>query len=405
MNYPQFIDDETFSKLHSSKSEWEQVVALSENLKKLHILTTAQYDNFDQLILTYLQTGLEIFSMEIGIVSQIESDDYTICNALSPNEVLKKGDLFPLEGTYCREVFKTQKVLGFPHVGALEEMKDHPVYQNMKLESYLSAPIFVDKELFGTLNFTSTKIRPHGFSEHEKDLISLMANSIGNFLSLDRKEQALIQTNKQLKRLVGFVSHDLRIPLGNINSLAQMVISGTPEEQETYSKIIQTTSAETLEMVYTILDIAAMGSGKIEVNRENTDLATLIQKATDQLATLREERAINFEINIPDTLNGFVDKNRMVQVFTNLYSNVLRYTPKNGSASLQAKTTDDGRISFSIRNDIAKIQLLKSNKQDITQSTGFGLEIVREILALHDSELSTELIDKQFTASFSLSTD
>ena len=95
----------------------------------------------------------------------------------------------------------------------------------------------------------------------------------------------------------------------------------------------------------------------------------------------------------------------MVQVFTNLYSNVLRYTPKNGSASLQAKTTDDGRISFSIRNDIAKIQLLKSNKQDITQSTGFGLEIVREILALHDSELSTELIDKQFTASFSLSTD
>jgi GAF domain-containing protein len=184
VTYPDFVDNETFFAMDDSHTGLELALRLSENLKKIHYLTIASYQNFDELILKYLNTGIEIFNMKIGIVSKIKDDRYLICNAMTPDGSLKKGDIFPLEGTYCWEVCISGEILGFPHVGIMDEMKDHPVYQNMKLESYLSAPIYLNDALYGTLNFTSTEPREFGFSEHEKDLIGLMANSIGSFLAL-----------------------------------------------------------------------------------------------------------------------------------------------------------------------------------------------------------------------------
>ena len=120
--------------------------------------------------------------MQTGIVSHITDDkDYIIKDVISPLDVIHPDDVYPLEGTYCREVYKSHKTLGFPHVGEMHELKEHPVYVNLRLEAYISAPIYVHDTIYGTLNFTSTEPRTYGFSEHEHDLISMMAQSIGNF--------------------------------------------------------------------------------------------------------------------------------------------------------------------------------------------------------------------------------
>lgn len=175
MKYPEFVENEKFNSLHDNLSEVELLRKFSENLKVIHTLTTSHYTDFNQLIKEYLEAGVKIFGMDIGIVSNIQGQDYFVCDAVTPDNSLGEGDKFELEGTYCREVVKSLKVIGLPHVGSLEEMKSHPVYQNMKLESYISAPIFKEGKIFGTLNFSSTKIRDFGFSEQERDLISMMA--------------------------------------------------------------------------------------------------------------------------------------------------------------------------------------------------------------------------------------
>jgi signal transduction histidine kinase len=106
-------------------------------------------------------------------------------------------------------------------------MNCHPAYQNLKLEAYLSAPIFVERYLYGTLNFTSTESRANGFSRHKHDLIALMANSIGNYIMLRQKEEELVDLNKRIKRFVGYLAHDLRNPIGSIIGLAQMACKHT----------------------------------------------------------------------------------------------------------------------------------------------------------------------------------
>ena len=156
MNYPQFVENNTYIAQDASRSEVDQLKAMLSNLTRVHLLSAANFDSFDNLIHEYLLAGIEVFGLETGIVSEITGDSYRICDVISPLDILEKNQVFELKDTYCSEVVRSGMILGFPEVGKLEYMSCHPVYQNLKLEAYLSAPILVEGELFGTLNFTST---------------------------------------------------------------------------------------------------------------------------------------------------------------------------------------------------------------------------------------------------------
>ena len=114
MQYPDFVDDKEFISMDSKASEIEQLRVMLDNLTRVHLLTAKKYNNFDQLIHEYLQCGIDVFGLETGIVSHISEDEiYQVMDVISPVEALVVGLEFPLADTYCTEVFKTEKVLGF----------------------------------------------------------------------------------------------------------------------------------------------------------------------------------------------------------------------------------------------------------------------------------------------------
>ena len=290
--YPGFVDDATFVRMDDSVPENEQLRGMLANLTRIHLLTADKFDSFDALIHEYLLAGTDVFGLETGIVSQISEDEiYTICDVVSPLDVLSKHMQFPLHDTYCKEVFATRSVLGFPEVGKLDYMECHPVYENLKLEAYLSAPIFVEDRLFGTLNFTSTQPRVKGFSKHEHDLILLMANSIGAYILLREKEQKLLDLNDKMKRFVGYVAHDLRNPLGSIIGFAR--IAEKPKTtDERKNRIIHTIgeeAARALELVSTILESAALRTGKITLDKSVIQSKILLSKVLDSVGPFAQD--------------------------------------------------------------------------------------------------------------------
>jgi signal transduction histidine kinase len=402
MNYPSFVDNKTYFALDSGLSELEQATSLAENLKKIHLLTTKHYSAFTSLIDEYLQTGLEIFQMEVGIVSRIEGDDYFICEAISPGNVFASGDVFPLRDTYCYEVFRSNQVIGFPHVGLLVEMKSHPVYLNMRLESYLSAPIYKEGKLFGTLNFTSTQVRKNGFSEHERDLISLMANAIGSFLVLQDKEQDLIQSNTRLKELVGYVAHDLRGPMGSILTVAEMLHYLEDEEKDEVIQEIAKSTKKSLNMVYNILELAAMGTGKIELQRSKVCFKSEVEDALRQVQMLAHAKHLEIEANL-EPFECMLDQERMGQVLINLLSNAIKYAPAHSTVRVALDVNGSGDAELSIENSLDATSLSAKDKtRRLEDSVGFGLEIVREVLGLHDSALRVNVTANAYSTSFVL---
>lgn len=407
MDYPKFIETTAFLEMDSSLPELDQYKAMLANLTRIHLLTANHYDSFDDLIGEYLQAGVEIFGMETGIVSRIDNDSYVVCDVVSPLEVLEKNLEFALEDTYCREVVKSQCVLGFPEVGKLDYMNCHPVYQNLKLEAYLSAPIYVDGKLFGTLNFTSVNKREQGFSHHEHDMILLMGNAIGAFISLRKKEDKLKSLNEKVRRFVGYVAHDLRNPIGGIIGLSRIIAkSNAPKARILQvNERILSSAEHALNIVSTILDNAAISTGKLLLQKSDEPLKPLLVEAVNGVQQFADEADIQFSV-VSDDVNIHCDRNRILQGLTNLLVNAVKYAPEGSEvlieSSLIKKDLKGSDCEIKVANLLGSQECQKQAKNALYQSVGFGLDIVRDVLSAHGADMVVDKGSDTFTVSFIL---
>lgn len=403
MEYPSFVEDQLYLDMDATVPEVEQLRAMLKNLTRIHLLTADKFESFDDLIREYLIAGIDVFGLETGIVSEIKNDGtYRVCDVVSPLEVLQKDQIFDLNDTYCREVVRSHQVLGFPEVGKLDFMNCHPVYQNLKLEAYLSAPIFVGDKLFGTLNFTSTKPRARGFSTHEYNLIKLMANSIGAFILLRSKNEKLIALNERMKRLVGYVAHDLRSPLGSIISLAKLGMrEGVSKER--LQRIVSTLldpAEKALEFVSTILEYAALGSGKITLKKSTITAQSMLEDAVKSVAHFIEDSSVTIECDYNPSMNIECDPNRMQQTMSNLLINAVKYSPEGGVIMLSA-IEKEGECEIKVVNSIdANNQTENTSDRKIYGSVGFGLDIVNEVLNAHGVSLREHKTDDSHAVMF-----
>ena len=119
-------------------------------------------------------------NMETAIVSYISKGSYTLILVDSEMDgVFKAGMVFPLEDTYCKDVYKFNQVMRYRHVGSMNNMLQHPVYQSVKLESYLAAPINDHShKVLGTVNFTSLFAKETPFTEQQINLVTNLTTYI-----------------------------------------------------------------------------------------------------------------------------------------------------------------------------------------------------------------------------------
>ena len=156
---------------------------------------TQQNDFQTQLTALIHKARMEL-GMVTAIASFIEDDNYTILAVDSIMEgVFAVGQVFPLQDTYCRAVFETKAPVNYYHVATVESMLQHPVYQAVKLESYIAAPVTNgNNDVIGTLNFTSLEPHRPAFSELEKEMVDALAKDV----SVQYQQyQALAQTTSK----------------------------------------------------------------------------------------------------------------------------------------------------------------------------------------------------------------
>ncbi|MCW8901983.1 MAG: HAMP domain-containing histidine kinase, partial [Gammaproteobacteria bacterium] len=229
--------------------------------------------------------------------------------------------------------------------------------------------------------------------------------AIGNFILLQNKEKSLLQLNERLKTLVGYVAHDLRNPLGIVSNLSQIAVSIEQSEEDQFKlfKRIHTNAERCLEMVNSILDLAALGTGKITINAQPFLFRESLNDAIDNYTVLAGERDITINIEVPVKLTVNGDRMRLLQMFNNLLGNAIKYSVKGQEVNINYSGEEDHRAFISMTNTYNKEQTkLDSINNDLYKSVGFGLDIVREILYLHDSKLEIIQDGSLFTARFSL---
>ena len=137
-------------------------------------------NEFSEWLRAELSRIRQSLGMETAIASCIDNDQYTIVEVDSEMEgIFEVGQMFPLQDTYCRAVVGQNNLVNYDHVATIENMLQHPVYQAIKLESYIASPIKNrDGQVVGTLNFTS--LYPHApkFELIEKELVEQFSRQV-----------------------------------------------------------------------------------------------------------------------------------------------------------------------------------------------------------------------------------
>ena len=148
-----------------------------------------------------LRIATDIFGMEIGIISRIEEETYTVKNGYHPDGAIQKGDTFNLASTYCEITLQGNEVVAMHHIGS-STYASHPCYQGMKLEAYIGVKIVVDNEVFGTLNFSGLLPLDKSFSAEDIRMMQIMGAWVSNIIASQQHLTALRESEAQYKRLV-----------------------------------------------------------------------------------------------------------------------------------------------------------------------------------------------------------
>lgn len=236
---------------------------------------------------------------------------------------------------------------------------------------------------------------------------------------LTEKSIELERVNEELKRFdqikstfISRVSNELRTPLTVIKEFIALLLEGKggnlTDEQREYLTIINRNALRLSNLIEKILDFSKIESGQgIKLRLEPNSLIKIIEEAQITLSHQLEEKKIIFENLIdPELPNILVDKNRMIEVFINLISNGIKFTPAGGKIIVDSKGLTEKRDYIKIIVSDTGIGIAADNltkvfdrfyqgeieKQDGTGSSGIGLglAICKEIIEGHRGTIWAE---------------
>lgn len=200
--------------------------------------------------------------------------------------------------------------------------------------------------------------------------------------------------------LMGVVAHDLRSPLGAITLSAALL----RERADTEATRKQAQSIERIAMrmdylIKTMLDVATIEAGQFSVHPTACRIEDLLREVGDMFGNLSESKQVRLEWKVtPPELQVCADRERVLQVLTNLVANGLKFTPPGGRVSITVDMTDR-QARFAIADtgtgiavdDLPRVFDRFWKKDSVTQKgTGLGLFIAKSIVDAHGGRIWVE---------------
>lgn len=226
----------------------------------------------------------------------------------------------------------------------------------------------------------------------------------------------LKEQEKFRREFLSNISHEFKTPLFAIQGYIETMQDGMIEEDQEMALIFLDKAAKNIDrLTYLINDldeISKLESGKISLNIQKFDIASLIMETTEQLIDKAKKNNISLTTNLKNNSAIFVkaDRLKIQQVLINLIDNSLKYGKMNGKTTISVfplidqilvEVTDNG---YGIEEkNLSRVferfyRTDKSRSRDIGGS-GLGLSIVKHILEAHQQTVnvrSTEGIGTTF---------
>ncbi len=238
----------------------------------------------------------------------------------------------------------------------------------------------------GQRYYFQARIAPFG-----KDTVLALIRDIGSRVrhskELIEAKRRAEESDKMKSYFLANMSHEIRTPLNAIVGFSELILlTENEEEKKEYLGLIRQNSDLLVGLVNDILDLSRIESGKTQMNFEEVNLTDLILDV-GRMHQLKTPPSISFSVMRPDTdVIATTDRNRLIQVLSNLLSNALKNTLR-GCISLGLRVVGDcielyvSDTGCGIPKDKLSLIFNRFEKlNDSIQGTGLGLYICKSLV-------------------------
>lgn len=206
------------------------------------------------------------------------------------------------------------------------------------------------------------------------------------------------------KDFVANVSHELKTPITSIKGFAETLLDGALEDRETLQQFLNIIFEESHRLqllIDDLLTLSQLEQDEFELSVSHVKVEEMLTDIIPMFEFQAGENQITFQVNIEEDIQLYADYKRLKQVFINLLSNAIAYTPKNGQVTLTVDEQEDYvRIQVSdtgigidpkfIPRIFERFYRVDKDRSRDTGGTGLGLAIVKHIVEVHQGKVEVE---------------
>ncbi len=222
-----------------------------------------------------------------------------------------------------------------------------------------------------------------------------------DYTSAKKATEGAAVATKEMESFSYSVSHDLRAPLRAIDGFTQILMEQYGEKLDDEGKrITSIIRASTVQMGKLIDDLLSFARlGRQEVKKDRVIMSTLADETYKEVRKASPERAIAFSMDpLPDVR---ADADMIRQVWTNLFTNAIKFTGKKESAKIEVGSTSDGNsVTYFVKDNGAGFDMQYIDKlfgvfqrlhsAEEFEGTGVGLANIKRIIERHGGSVRAE---------------
>ena len=226
-----------------------------------------------------------------------------------------------------------------------------------------------------------------------------------------------ITSFKQLDQMksdfVNMVAHELRSPLVSIRQLLSVLLEGLAgplqEKQKDFVGRGTKKIDALLELINDLLDVAKIEAGRYVQHQVPTDIGQIIKEIVSLMESRAQERGISLAYSCQDLKPIQADPKNMEEIFNNLITNAINYSPEGGRVTITAnrigeyteikvEDTGVGIPSEELPKIFDRFYRVKHPKTRQVSGTGLGLAIVKGVVEAHHGTIDVQsIVDKGTT--------
>ncbi len=227
------------------------------------------------------------------------------------------------------------------------------------------------------------------------------------------REAQLHEINKTKTKLFSIIGHDLRGPIGGLQSLLNMFTEGEISKSE-FLSFIPKLKTDVENISFTLNNLLSWGQNQLNgvvTKPVRVSLDKIVVSNVQLLSELAGSKSIKIINQLPENPFIWADQNQIDIVIRNLLSNAIKFTPDNGLITIEAEEKSD-MWQVSIRdtgigmNEEIQKQIFKNSTNITTygtnneKGTGLGLSLCKEMVLKNKGEIWLESVPRKGTTFF-----